>query len=670
MKNWFKKGAAIFTALVVAAASVPSMAAEGSTVEKYEASRILENPTVTLSSSLSIQNGVTTDVLWTNTEGTQDFDFGSGGSGLEDAYILYEYDSDVKIDGINMIGWWPSDQGLKNISVYYMNEEGQWSAVEGLENYEIPWETGAGSNGATEDFANGERYHLAFSEPVVTNALKLQINSTYTSWSSKINMRLVAPVRLYTEYTEAEEMLLDAVQELKDYADSVLTGDLPGEFPDAAVEATQAAVSEAEALFNKEGVTDEEIMAAVEMVKEAKEAFLNSQNPFPEDTECIISLDNLEAASGEEGFLNDRQISTGAVFRKIDADQPGYLLFDFGEKEVVLDQITILAEEPVEQGIKTVSLEYWDGVQWSSLTEKTDIDWEGGYERMEGRTILSDQIETAASKFRMCIEETYSGDGSFSIQEVIVQGNEKVSVASLDELTARAREILASLDEAESNTKEADLVKFKLISATNEDTLARADQEKIDYLYTELLAALNQLDESVTDKIPPSDPLNIKVEEETEHSVTVSFDPASDNRGVAGYKIYSGENIVADVPAPEGDGRVTAEITGLADGTQYTFIIKAYDEAGNLSNGISIDAETLQDEIPEVPENPGDPGQGTENPPQSEAPDGGSNGNKPSDSNGKAAKTGDSANLLLWAVLLAAAGAAGGTAVRASRRRK
>ena len=258
MKNWFKKGAAIFTALVVAAASVPSMAAEGSTVENYEASRILENPTVTLSSSLSIQNGVTTDVLWTNTEGTQDFDFGPGGSGLEDAYILYEYDSDVKIDGINMIGWWPSDQGLKNISVYYMNEEGQWSAVEGLENYEIPWETGAGSNGATEDFANGERYHLAFSEPVVTNALKLQINSTYTSWSSKINMRLVAPVRLYTE---AEEMLLDAVQELKDYADSVLTGDLPGEFPNAAVEAAQAAVSEAEALFNKEGVTDEEIIS-------------------------------------------------------------------------------------------------------------------------------------------------------------------------------------------------------------------------------------------------------------------------------------------------------------------------------------------------------------------------------------------------------------------------
>lgn len=123
MKNWFKKGAAIFTALVVAAASVPSMAAEGSTVEKYEASRILENPTVTLSSSLSIQNGVTTDVLWTNTEGTQDFDFGPGGSGLEDAYILYEYDSDVKIDGINMIGWWPSDQGLKNISVYYIDRK-------------------------------------------------------------------------------------------------------------------------------------------------------------------------------------------------------------------------------------------------------------------------------------------------------------------------------------------------------------------------------------------------------------------------------------------------------------------------------------------------------------------------------------------------------------------
>lgn len=670
MKNWLKKGTAVFAALAVAAASVPSMAAEGNTAEKYEASRILENPTVTLSSGLTIQNGVTTDVLWTNTEGTQDFDFGPGGSGLEDAYILYEYDSDVKIDGINMIGWWPSDQGLKNISVYYKDEDGEWSAAEGMENYEIPWETGAGSNGATSDFANGERYHLAFTEPVVTSALKLQINSTYTSWSSKISMKLVAPVRVYTE---AEKTLLDTIQELESYAGSVLTGELPGEFPGAAVEAVQAAVSEAEALFHKEGVTDEEIIAAAAMLKEAEEAFFNSQNPFPEDTECVIGLDNLEVVSGEAGFLNDRQISTGAVLAKTDASRPGYLIFDFGERELGLDQITILAQKPAEQGIKKVSIEYWDGAQWNSLTEKTDIGWEGGYERMEGRTILSDRGEISASKFRMCIEETNSGDGSFSVQEILVQGNEKVSVASLNELTVRAKEILEALDEAEANTKEADLVKFKLISATNEDTLARADQKKIDYLYAELLAALNQLDESVADKISPSDPLNVKVEKETEHSVTISFDPASDNRGVAGYKIYSGENIVADVPAPDGGERVTAEITGLADGTRYTFVIKAYDEAGNLSNGIAFDAETQQGEIPDVPDNPSnpdDPGQGAGDSPKSENSSGEPNGNKPYVSGGKAAKTGDSASLLLWAVILAAAGTAGGASVRASRRRK
>ena len=246
-------------------------------------------------------------------------------------------------------------------------------------------------------------------------------------------------------------------------------------------------------------------------------------------------------------------------------------------------------------------------------------------------------------------------------------------MASLNELTVRAKEILEALDEAEANTKEADLVKFKLISATNEDTLARADQKKIDYLYAELLAALNQLDESVADKISPSDPLNVKVEKETEHSVTISFDPASDNCGVAGYKIYSGENIVADVPAPDGGERVTAEITGLADGTRYTFIIKAYDEAGNLSNGIAFDAETQQGEIPDVPDNPSnpdDPGQGAGDPPKSENSSGESNGNKPSVSGGKAAKTGDSASLLLWAVILAAAGTAGGASVRASRRRK
>lgn len=669
MKNWLKKGTAVLAALTVAAASVPSMAAEENNVEKYEAARILENPTVTLG-GLSVQNGASTDVLWTNTEGTQDFDFGPGGSGLEDAYILYEYDSDVKIDGINMIGWWPSDQGLKNISVYYMDEDGEWSAAEELENYEIPWKTGAGGNGASADFANGERYHLAFSESVVTSALKLQVNSTYTSWSSKISMKLVAPVRVYTE---AEKTLQDTIQELKNYADSVLTGELPGEFPDSAVEAVQAAVSDAEALFYKEGVTDEEIMAAITVLEEAEETFLGSQNPFPEDAECTIGLDNLEVVSGEAGFLNDRQISTGAVLAKTDAARPGYLIFDFGERELGLEQITILAQKPAEQGIRKVSLEYWDGAQWNRLTEKTDIGWEGGYERMEGRTILSDQAETAASKFRMCIEETYSGDGSFSVQEILVQGNEKVSVSSLNELTARAKEVLAALDETEANTKEADLVKFKLISATNEDTLARADQKKIDYLYAELLAALNQLDESVADKISPSDPLNVKVEKETEHSVTISFDPASDNRGVAGYKIYSGENIVADVPASDGGGRVTAEITDLADGTRYTFIIKAYDEAGNLSNGIAFDAETQQGEIPDVPDNPSnpdDPGQGAGNPPKPENPDRGSSGNKPSVSGGKAAKTGDSASLLLWAVILAAAGTAGAAAVRASARKQ
>ena len=81
MKNWLKKGTAVLAALTVAAASVPSMAAEENNVEKYEAARILENPTVTLG-GLSVQNGASTDVLWTNTEGTQDFDFGPGGSGL------------------------------------------------------------------------------------------------------------------------------------------------------------------------------------------------------------------------------------------------------------------------------------------------------------------------------------------------------------------------------------------------------------------------------------------------------------------------------------------------------------------------------------------------------------------------------------------------------------
>lgn len=53
-----------------------------------------------------------------------------------------------------------------------------------------------------------------------------------------------------------------------------------------------------------------------------------------------------------------------------------------------------------------------------------------------------------------------------------------------------------------------------------------------------------------------------------------------------------------------------------------------------------------------------------------ESRNGGTNGSQANGSGSRAVKTGDSTALLLWAVLLAAAGAAGGASVRASRRRK
>ena len=53
-----------------------------------------------------------------------------------------------------------------------------------------------------------------------------------------------------------------------------------------------------------------------------------------------------------------------------------------------------------------------------------------------------------------------------------------------------------------------------------------------------------------------------------------------------------------------------------------------------------------------------------------ESRNGGTNGSQANGSGSRAVKTGDSTALLLWAVLLAAAGATGGASVRASRRRK
>jgi chitodextrinase len=90
-----------------------------------------------------------------------------------------------------------------------------------------------------------------------------------------------------------------------------------------------------------------------------------------------------------------------------------------------------------------------------------------------------------------------------------------------------------------------------------------------------------------TDATPPTEPANLTAVAVTKTTIAVSYDAATDDVGVMGYKIY--------VNGAE-TGTTTVRrytITGLAAGATYKVEVKAYDAAGNESTGQPVAVTTL-----------------------------------------------------------------------------
>src|SRR5579884_2011828 len=79
------------------------------------------------------------------------------------------------------------------------------------------------------------------------------------------------------------------------------------------------------------------------------------------------------------------------------------------------------------------------------------------------------------------------------------------------------------------------------------------------------------------DTTPPSTPTGVTVSSTTSSSVSLTWTASTDNVGVTGYDIYRGSTLA-------GTSTTTSFTdTGLAASTQYSYTVKAYDAAGNLS---------------------------------------------------------------------------------------
>jgi chitinase len=79
------------------------------------------------------------------------------------------------------------------------------------------------------------------------------------------------------------------------------------------------------------------------------------------------------------------------------------------------------------------------------------------------------------------------------------------------------------------------------------------------------------------DSQSPTAPMNLRVTATTSSSVSLAWNPSSDNVAVTGYDVLRGGTIIGSTAT------TTFTATGLASGTAFTFTVRARDAAGNLS---------------------------------------------------------------------------------------
>ncbi|HPM83805.1 MAG TPA: fibronectin type III domain-containing protein [Candidatus Anammoximicrobium sp.] len=80
-----------------------------------------------------------------------------------------------------------------------------------------------------------------------------------------------------------------------------------------------------------------------------------------------------------------------------------------------------------------------------------------------------------------------------------------------------------------------------------------------------------------TDTLPPSVPTGLTATTVDSKSIDLNWTASVDDVGVVGYQIYRNGIQVADEPT------TSHRDSGLSAGTTYTYNVKAYDAAGNIS---------------------------------------------------------------------------------------
>ena len=106
-------------------------------------------------------------------------------------------------------------------------------------------------------------------------------------------------------------------------------------------------------------------------------------------------------------------------------------------------------------------------------------------------------------------------------------------------------------------------------------------------------------DPAEADTQAPTTPENIKAEEVTSTSASISWNASTDNVGVKGYEVKNGDELLKDIT----EGTSTS-LDGLTPSTDYTLTVTAYDAAGNKSQPGSVTFRTTDMEDTQKPTAP------------------------------------------------------------------
>jgi chitodextrinase len=100
------------------------------------------------------------------------------------------------------------------------------------------------------------------------------------------------------------------------------------------------------------------------------------------------------------------------------------------------------------------------------------------------------------------------------------------------------------------------------------------------------------------DTTPPSVPSNLRATAHTSTSVTLAWNPATDDGGVTGYRVL---RVSGSAGTQIGTATGTSyTVVGLAPSTAYTFAVAAFDAAGNVSQSSNPVSATTDAALPDT----------------------------------------------------------------------